>query len=141
MFANFNGGCNVNFEEVAVIHRANAVAINAVRTNKGGNRNCSRIGEKFRNRADAANILFAILSGKTESKTFRKLFGVLLGQHFRRRVQIMADIVAVKNETVLAKLMKLMIDDVRDRALAASAQTGKPKNASLIAIQFFFFRS
>ena len=53
----------------------------------------------------------------------------------------MADIVAVKNETVLAKLMKLMIDDVRDRALAASAQTGKPKNASLIAIQFFFFRS
>ena len=53
----------------------------------------------------------------------------------------MADIVAVKNKTMLTKFMKLMIDDVRDRALTASAQTCEPKDASLIAIQFFFFSS
>jgi hypothetical protein len=49
----------------------------------------------------------------------------------------MADIVAVKNKAFLPEFEQLMIDDIRDRALAAGAQTGKPNDTPFVSIGGF----
>ena len=49
----------------------------------------------------------------------------------------MPHVVAVEHEAVQPLLVQLVVDQVRDRALAAGAQAGEPNDAALVAIELF----
>ena len=53
----------------------------------------------------------------------------------------MTNVVAVENEAAFSHFVQFVIDQIRDRALAARAQSGEPQNTTLIAVEFLFFRT
>ena len=52
-----------------------------------------------------------------------------------RGVQAVPHVVAVEHEAVQAHRMQLVIDQVRDRALAAGGQAGEPDHAAFVAVE------
>ena len=67
------------------------------------------VAKQLGHRADAADVLFAILGGKPQPKSLGKLLAVTLFQHAGTGVQAVADIVAVENEAVDAQRVQLVI--------------------------------
>ena len=93
--------------------------------------------EQLGDGADAADVLFAILGREAEAETLGELLAVALLEHAGTGVQAVADVVAVEHEAVDAALVELVVDQVRDGALAAGAQAGEPNHAALVAVELF----
>ena len=58
-----------------------------------------------------------------------------------RRVQTVANIIAIQHKAPNPPGVKFVIDQVGDRALAASAQTGKPDDAAGMSVASLAFGS
>ena len=80
--------------------------------------------------ADAADVFFAILGRKTQAEPLGELFAVPFLEHAGAGVQAVTDVVAVEHEAAQPALVQFVIDQIRDRALAASAQAGEPDHAA-----------
>src|SRR6202012_5971274 len=88
-----------------------------------------------------ANVFFAILSGKSKPKSLGKLFTMPFLEPARRGVQSQANVVAVEHKASQSARMELMVHEVSNRALAASAQAREPNHATLMTVELFTFGS
>ena len=92
-------------------------------------------GKQLGHGADAADVFFAILGRKAQAEPLGEFLAVPLLEHAGAGVQAVADVVAVEHVAVDAPLVQLVVDQVRDGALAAGAQAGEPNHAALVAVE------
>ncbi len=93
------------------------------------------------NLSDAANVLFAILGRKSQSKALGKLFAVPLGEKFRPGIEPKADIVTIEQKGMHPLRVQLSVDLVRDRAFAGSAESGEPDHTTFMPVESLSVRS
>src|SRR5689334_2954024 len=136
LLANLNRGVDEDLLEITVVQGGpNGVTITNVRADEGRQSNDARLAEQLRDRADPANVLLAILGGKSQTEPLRKLGPVALFEQFRAGIEPIADIVSVQQKAANAPLIELLLDDVGHRALAAAAQAGEPDDATFVPIE------
>jgi hypothetical protein len=95
--------------------------ISTIRADKRCEGHQSRIAKQLGDGPDAADVLFAILSRETQAETLGKVFSVPLFEHARPGIQAHANVVAIENEAMQANFVQLVVNQVCDGALTASA--------------------
>jgi len=125
LLADLDWGIAKDFEEVAFAKGgAGGVAVAAIGANERGHGDDSGINKKLADLGDAADILLAIVGGKSE---------VL--------VEAVANVVAVEYVGEVAPLHQGMLEGVGHGALAGGRKAGEPKEDALLVQKFFPFRA
>src|SRR4029453_14090857 len=137
--AHLQRGIDKNFQKIAgtaplLDQLANGGPIGAIGADKCGERDYSPGGEQPRNRADAADIFCTVLGAEAQAETIG--IGLTIrGEHGRRGVETMANIVAVEEKTVDTPLVEQVIDEVGDGALARARQAREPHHAAAMPVE------
>src|SRR6185312_942607 len=136
LFAYLNGGVDEDLLEIAVAERGpNRIAVTNVRADEGRQSDDPGLAEQLRDGADPANVLLAVLGGKTQPEPGGELGSMALFEQLRTGVEPVADVVAVQQVAPDAPLVELLLDDVGHRALAAAAQPGEPDDTTLVTVE------
>ena len=97
------------------------VAVDPIGADESRNRHHGGVAEQLGHRADAADVLLAILGRKAQPEPPGKFLAVTLLEHPRPRIEPVADVVAVEHEAAYPHRVKLVVDQIGHRALAAGA--------------------
>src|SRR6185312_16819409 len=93
-----------------------------------------RPGKQISHSADAADILFPIFWGERKSKAAGELLAIGI-QHFRRSIQPMPYVVAIKDKAMDPRIVEQFIEEIGHGAFAAAREPRKPNDAALMTIQ------
>jgi len=127
-----------DLDEISRFHGSpDAVAVDAVGTDKSGDGDDARFAEELGHGSNPADILLAILGRKSQPEALGEFFPMPFPQHGGAGVQTVADVIAVKDKTVVSQRVESMVDEIGERAFPGAAQASKPENATLVAVQSF----
>ncbi len=108
--ADFDRGIDEHFDEIARLQAcSNCVAVLAIRADERGQSDRARLAKQIGHSPDAADILFAILSGKAQPEPLGEFLAMPLLEQGRRGVQTHPHVVAVQHKAPQAAGMELVV--------------------------------